>query len=158
MLTSKYTQGRVITRPRKVLKGEMTPFHKLMYELVHKGVLPRVDSKPDPHQLAFGNLYTTVLKAFEVHVAAPRATGPTAILLNDLRAARDQNAALLTETESLITNLAESHGEAARLKDQLLQQQCSCRQCVTTLGPISHTSNSSPFLLLNPHPSVFFFF
>ncbi|KAH0746531.1 hypothetical protein KY290_008241 [Solanum tuberosum] len=87
-----------------------------------------VDSKPDPHQLAFGNLYTTVLKAFEVplgegrhqnkkamitrllgsddqiHAAAPRATGPTAILLNDLRAARDQNAALLTETESLITN------------------------------------------------------
>ncbi|KAK4708894.1 hypothetical protein R3W88_029819 [Solanum pinnatisectum] len=71
-----------------------------------------VDSKPDPHQLTFGNLFTTVLKTFEVHVTAPRATGAVDILLNDLRAARDQNATLLTKTESLRTNLAESRGSS----------------------------------------------
>lgn len=32
---------RIVTvRPRKVLKGEMEPFHKLLYEVVHKGVVP----------------------------------------------------------------------------------------------------------------------
>ncbi|KAH0706554.1 hypothetical protein KY285_011075 [Solanum tuberosum] len=35
MLTSIYTQGWVTARPMKVLKGEMTPFHKMMYKLVH---------------------------------------------------------------------------------------------------------------------------
>ncbi|KAH0712658.1 hypothetical protein KY289_008617 [Solanum tuberosum] len=92
-----------------------------------------VDPKPGPHQLTFWNLLTIVLKAFEVPLGEgkhqnkkdmiTRATGSAAILLNDLRAARDQNATLPTETESLITNLVESQGELARLKDQLLQQQ-----------------------------------
>ena len=40
-LTSKFTQGRVIDRPRKVLKGEISPFHKLVFEVVHKGIIPR---------------------------------------------------------------------------------------------------------------------
>lgn len=29
LLTSKFTQGRVNVRPRKMMKGEMKPFHKL---------------------------------------------------------------------------------------------------------------------------------
>ena len=40
-LTSKFTQGRVSDRPRKVQKGEMSPFHKLVFEVVHKGIIPR---------------------------------------------------------------------------------------------------------------------
>ncbi|KAG5570397.1 hypothetical protein H5410_060163 [Solanum commersonii] len=34
----------------------------------------------------------------------PRATGPVAILLNDLHAAREQNATILAEIETLRTN------------------------------------------------------
>ncbi|KAH0708865.1 hypothetical protein KY290_010377 [Solanum tuberosum] len=41
ILTTKYSQGRVTSKARKVLKGEMAPVHKLLFELVHKGVLPR---------------------------------------------------------------------------------------------------------------------
>ncbi|KAG5590067.1 hypothetical protein H5410_040581 [Solanum commersonii] len=41
VLTSKFTQGRVNVHPRKVLKGEMSSFHKLVFEMVHKGILPR---------------------------------------------------------------------------------------------------------------------
>ncbi|KAH0746538.1 hypothetical protein KY290_008249 [Solanum tuberosum] len=59
----------------------------------------------------------------QVPTAPPRATGPVASLLNDLHIAREQNDALRTEIETLCTNLAESQGEVARLKDQLLQQQ-----------------------------------
>ena len=40
-LTSKFTQERVSDRPRKVLKDEMSPFHKLVFEVVHKGIIPR---------------------------------------------------------------------------------------------------------------------
>lgn len=40
VLTSKYTQGRVSDVPRKILKGEMPLFMKLLFEVVHKGVLP----------------------------------------------------------------------------------------------------------------------
>ncbi|KAH0668834.1 hypothetical protein KY289_023327 [Solanum tuberosum] len=41
ILTTKFSQERVTTTARKVLKGEMAPVHKLLFELVHKGVLPR---------------------------------------------------------------------------------------------------------------------
>ncbi|KAK4706755.1 hypothetical protein R3W88_033719 [Solanum pinnatisectum] len=41
LLTSKFSQGRASTRARKVLKGEMAPFHKLLFEIVHKGILPK---------------------------------------------------------------------------------------------------------------------
>ncbi|KAG5604260.1 hypothetical protein H5410_025752 [Solanum commersonii] len=41
ILTTKYSQGRVTSKARKVLKSEMAPVHKLLFELVHKGVLPR---------------------------------------------------------------------------------------------------------------------
>ncbi|KAH0764698.1 hypothetical protein KY285_000569 [Solanum tuberosum] len=57
-----------------------------------------------------------------VPIVALRATGLVSIFLNDLRAAKDQNASLLTEIESLHTNSTESQGKVARLKDQLLQQ------------------------------------
>ncbi|KAH0641896.1 hypothetical protein KY290_033515 [Solanum tuberosum] len=131
--------GRVTTKPMKVLKGKMALFHKLMYELVHKGVLPRgerrhkkflkdieianalenkdpidwpilmikhmargVDPKPGPHQLAFGNLLTTILldENDQVHAAPPRATGPVTSLLKDLHAARAQNDVLRAEIET----------------------------------------------------------
>ncbi|KAH0665440.1 hypothetical protein KY285_026646 [Solanum tuberosum] len=41
ILKTKYSQGRVTSKARKVLKGEMAPVHKLLFELVHKVVLPR---------------------------------------------------------------------------------------------------------------------
>ncbi|KAG5628083.1 hypothetical protein H5410_013301 [Solanum commersonii] len=41
ILTTKYSQGRVTSKAMKVLKGKMAPVHKLLFELVHKGVLPR---------------------------------------------------------------------------------------------------------------------
>ena len=40
-LTSKFTQGRFSDRPRKILKGKMSLFHKLVFEVVHKGIIPR---------------------------------------------------------------------------------------------------------------------
>lgn len=39
--------GRVTTRPREVLKGEMSPFHKLVFEVVHKVMLPRGERRHD---------------------------------------------------------------------------------------------------------------
>ncbi|XP_069147278.1 protein NLP3 [Solanum lycopersicum] len=59
----------------------------------------------------------------QVPIAPPRATDLVASLLNDLHIAREQNDALHTEIETMRTNLAESLGEVARLKEQLLQQQ-----------------------------------
>ncbi|KAH0665265.1 hypothetical protein KY290_027534 [Solanum tuberosum] len=41
MLASKYSQGRVSSTHRKFLRGKMSLFNEFMYELVHKGVLPR---------------------------------------------------------------------------------------------------------------------
>ncbi|KAH0658395.1 hypothetical protein KY289_027143 [Solanum tuberosum] len=102
MLTSKFSQGRVTVHPRKVLKGKMSSFHKLVFEVVHKGILPRGERRHEaifrdmgighalenmdpidwpslmikhmarvvdpkrPHQLAYGNLLTTVFKEFGV--------------------------------------------------------------------------------------------
>lgn len=43
VLTSKFKNRRVIDNPRKVLKGEMPLFFKLLFEVVHKEVLPRGD-------------------------------------------------------------------------------------------------------------------
>ncbi|XP_015082021.1 uncharacterized protein LOC107025797 [Solanum pennellii] len=40
-LTTKFSQGRDVDEPRKVFKGEMTPSHKLLFELVNKCLLPR---------------------------------------------------------------------------------------------------------------------
>ncbi|KAH0709709.1 hypothetical protein KY284_011136 [Solanum tuberosum] len=64
-----------------------------------------------PHHLAFGNLLTIIFKAFEVpwgeesgSATAPRATVPVVILLNDLHVAREQNATILAEIETLRTN------------------------------------------------------
>ncbi|KAK4708898.1 hypothetical protein R3W88_029823 [Solanum pinnatisectum] len=54
---------------------------------------------------------------------APRTTRPVASLSNDLHIAREQNDALRTKIETLRTNLAETQGEVAPLKEQLLQQQ-----------------------------------
>ncbi|TMW83571.1 hypothetical protein EJD97_001322 [Solanum chilense] len=59
----------------------------------------------------------------QVPIAPPRATDLVASLLNDLHIAREQNDALHTEIETMSANLAESLGEVARLKEQLLQQQ-----------------------------------
>lgn len=53
LLTSKFTQGRVIARPRKVMKGEMHPFHKLLFEIVHKGVVPRGERR---HEASFWDM------------------------------------------------------------------------------------------------------
>ncbi|PHT34330.1 hypothetical protein CQW23_26130 [Capsicum baccatum] len=40
-LTKKFTRERVKKVPREVLKGEMIPAHKLLFEIVNKDVLPR---------------------------------------------------------------------------------------------------------------------
>jgi len=110
MLTSKFSQGQITARSRKVLKGEMSPVHKLLFEFVHKGVFPRgkrrheaslrdmgiahalenkdpidclslvtkhmarvTDPKPGAHQLAFGNLLTTMFTTFDVPLGEGRA-------------------------------------------------------------------------------------
>ncbi|KAG5605679.1 hypothetical protein H5410_027171 [Solanum commersonii] len=46
-------EGRVTPRDRKVLKREMSPFHKLMFELVHKGILPRGERR---HEASFRDI------------------------------------------------------------------------------------------------------
>uniref|UniRef100_A0A0V0IFL3 Putative ovule protein n=1 Tax=Solanum chacoense TaxID=4108 RepID=A0A0V0IFL3_SOLCH len=53
LLTSKFSQGRVTPRDRKVLKGKKSPFHKLMFELVHKGILPRGERR---HEASFRDM------------------------------------------------------------------------------------------------------
>ena len=53
MLTSKFNQGRVPTRPRKVIKGEMEPFHELLYKIVHKGIMPRGKRR---HEASLGDM------------------------------------------------------------------------------------------------------
>ncbi|KAH0720451.1 hypothetical protein KY284_005481 [Solanum tuberosum] len=110
MLTSNFSQERITARSRKVLKGEMSPVHKLLFEFVHKGVFPRgkrrhkaslrdmgiahalenkdpidclslmikhmarvTDPKPGAHQLAFGNLITTMFTTFDVPLGDGRA-------------------------------------------------------------------------------------
>ncbi|KAL3356558.1 hypothetical protein AABB24_017288 [Solanum stoloniferum] len=110
MLTSNFSQEQITARSRKVLKGEMSPVHKLLFELVQKGVLPRggrrheaslrdmgiahalenkdpidcpslmikhmakvIDPKPGAHQLAFGNLFTTMFTTFDVPLGEGRA-------------------------------------------------------------------------------------
>ncbi|TMW80319.1 hypothetical protein EJD97_021472 [Solanum chilense] len=166
----------------------MSPFHKLVFEVVHKGIIPRgeriheanfrdmglghaldtmrpinwpshiikhmvriVDPKK-PHQLAYGNLLTTVFKEFGVPlkdgrslskydmltqttlaecnlldddaVQVPlRSAGPVTALIFELNEARAQNVLLKDEVTILQAQLAVSHGEVGRLKDQLIQQQ-----------------------------------
>lgn len=41
VLTSKFFKKRVTFRAQKVLKGVMVPIHKLLLQIVRKGVLPR---------------------------------------------------------------------------------------------------------------------
>ncbi|KAH0669453.1 hypothetical protein KY285_023615 [Solanum tuberosum] len=45
--------GRVTPRDRKVLKGKMSPFHKLVFELVHKGILLRGERR---HEASFRDI------------------------------------------------------------------------------------------------------
>lgn len=52
-LTTKFTQGRVITGYRRVIKGEMSPDHKLLYELVNKCFLPRTERR---HEASYRDL------------------------------------------------------------------------------------------------------
>ncbi|KAG5586801.1 hypothetical protein H5410_047235 [Solanum commersonii] len=179
LLTSKFSQGRASTRAKKVLKGEMIAFHKLLFEIIHKGILPRghrrhktclrdmgiahalenmepidwpslmikhmakiVDPQPGSHQLAYGNLFSIVFKEFsmplgegrrftredmltrssptecgllvepdQTPIASPRASGPVASLLHDLKTSRDQIGALQAENASLLTNLTMSQGK-----------------------------------------------
>ncbi|KAH0646979.1 hypothetical protein KY284_034863 [Solanum tuberosum] len=102
VLTSKFSQGRATVRPKKVLIVEMSLFHKLVFEVVHKGILHRGERRHEasfkdmgighalenmdpidwpalmirhmakvvdpkrPHQLAYGNLLTTVFREFGV--------------------------------------------------------------------------------------------
>lgn len=40
-LPSMFSQGRVTSRVQTVLKGVMGPVHKLLFKIVHKGILPR---------------------------------------------------------------------------------------------------------------------
>lgn len=41
MLTKKFTHERVNSKPRKVMNVEMQPFHKLFFDVMHKGKLSR---------------------------------------------------------------------------------------------------------------------
>lgn len=103
LLIQKFTQGRVKSRPRKVIKGEMKRFLKLLFQVMHKGAimhgerrheatyrdmglmnaleqvehinLPTLmikhmsritDPKPCPHLLAYGDLLTIVVNAYNV--------------------------------------------------------------------------------------------
>lgn len=50
VLTSKFTDRRVTNVPRKVYKVEMPPFLKLLFEVVHKRVLPRGERR---HEATF---------------------------------------------------------------------------------------------------------
>ncbi|KAG5584873.1 hypothetical protein H5410_045307 [Solanum commersonii] len=45
--------NRVATRAKKVLKGEMSPFHKLLFELVYKGILPKGERR---HEASFRDM------------------------------------------------------------------------------------------------------
>ncbi|WMV55559.1 hypothetical protein MTR67_048944 [Solanum verrucosum] len=80
----------------------------------------------------------------QVPTAPPRATDPVASVLNDLHIAREQNDALRTEIETMRTNMAESQGEVARLKDQLLQQQQDSNARVDHLLKLLASSHSPP--------------
>ena len=40
-LPAKFSNGRVNSRAQTVLKGIMGSAHKLLFEIVHKGILPR---------------------------------------------------------------------------------------------------------------------
>ena len=40
-LPAKFSQGRVKSRAQTVLKGIIGSIHKLLFEIVHKGILPR---------------------------------------------------------------------------------------------------------------------
>ena len=40
-LLAKFSQGRVNSRAQTVLKGIMGSVHKLLFEIIHKGILPR---------------------------------------------------------------------------------------------------------------------
>ncbi|KAK6783974.1 hypothetical protein RDI58_017428 [Solanum bulbocastanum] len=50
-LTAKFSQGRDAGEPRKVFKGEMTPAHKLLFELVNKCILPRCERRNEANCL-----------------------------------------------------------------------------------------------------------
>ncbi|KAK4713292.1 hypothetical protein R3W88_019199 [Solanum pinnatisectum] len=146
ILTSKFSQGRVSTRARKVFKAEMAPFHNLLFKIVHKGILPRghrrheacfLDPQLGSYQIAYGNLLSVVFKEFsssivecellddpdQVSSPSPRAFGPVATLLRDLKAAIDQVVTHQAEIMSLRADLSKSYGEVAKLQEQLVQQQ-----------------------------------
>lgn len=50
-LTAKFSQGRDAGEPRKVFKGDMTPAHKLLCELVNKCILPRYERRNEANCL-----------------------------------------------------------------------------------------------------------
>ncbi|KAH0720438.1 hypothetical protein KY284_005468 [Solanum tuberosum] len=80
------------------------------------------DPQPGSHQLAYGNLLTIVFKEFvvpldQVPIASPRAFGPVASLLRDLRTVRDQLAVLHAENASLRADLLASLGEVTKLQE-----------------------------------------
>ncbi|KAG5572488.1 hypothetical protein H5410_062254 [Solanum commersonii] len=98
-----------------------------------------VDPKPGPHQLAFGNLFTVLFKAFNVPLGewsrkymisrstlvdykllnnddlvpaiTPNATGPVATLFTNLHTSSEQNSSPFAKIETLRTNLVKSRGK-----------------------------------------------
>lgn len=62
MLTSAFTQGCVTDIPREVLKGEMPLLLKLLFELVHMGILMRVERRYQATFRDMGLAYATDLE------------------------------------------------------------------------------------------------
>lgn len=52
-MTLKFTNGRVSDVPRKVLKGETSPFLKLLFEVIHKKIWPRDEHH---HEVTFHDM------------------------------------------------------------------------------------------------------
>ncbi|KAK4716081.1 hypothetical protein R3W88_014419 [Solanum pinnatisectum] len=207
VLTSKFTQGRVIILPMKVLKGEMSSFHKLVFEVVHKGILPRgersheasfrdmgignalenidpidwpslmikhmarvVDPKK-PHQLAYGNLLTTVFREFRVPLKEGRLLNRNDMLTRSTLAecnlldAAEQVHAVPLHVAGLVASLlnelnvakaqneelrADSQGEVSRLKDQLIKQQLDNNALMDHMLQVLTSSSTHP----NPSSSA----
>ena len=112
----------------------------------------RIVDPKKPHQLAYGNLLTTVFKEFGVPLEDDRSlskydmlaqttlaecnllddaadqvsirfAGPVTALISELNEARAQNVLLKDEVTILQAQLDASQGEVGRLKNQLIQQQ-----------------------------------